>query len=194
MISRLPASGLTYADTGVIDASQEGSAQGALLDRIVGTFSFRQGIGRPLLGLGYFANVLDLGNNLGLAISTDGVGTKILIAQMMDKYDTVGIDCVAMSVNDVVCVGAEPVALTDYIAVQVAEEDLLQQLAAGICEGARRADISIPGGEIAQVPEMMHGSRDRRGFDLVGTCVGVVPTDRILIGQDIEDGYVLYIL
>jgi phosphoribosylformylglycinamidine cyclo-ligase len=158
----------------------------ALGKLVTETFSYNAA--KPLLPLGYFANVLQISPELGLAISTDGVGTKILIAQALDKYDTVGIDCVAMNANDILCVGARPVSMVDYIAVQRAEPRLLGDLAKGLCAGARQAGINIPGGEIAQVREMLHGSRDGYGFDLVGTCVGTVHPKRILIGQHVEPG------
>lgn len=148
------------------------------------TFAFRKGrVGEALMGFGFYANVLDLGNNLGLAISTDGVGTKILVAQMMDKYDTIGIDCVAMNVNDIICVGAEPIAMTDYIAVEKDDNPhLLSEVAVGLRRGAELAHINIPGGEIAQVREMV------KGLDLVGTCVGVMDSRKILRGADVEPG------
>jgi phosphoribosylformylglycinamidine cyclo-ligase len=139
-----------------------------MLDVLRATFALRgDAAGRPALDFGYYANVLDLGNNTGLAISTDGVGTKIMVAEAMGKYDTIGIDCVAMNVNDVICVGAEPIAMTDYVAVQEADPEMLSQLAIGLKRGA----------ELAQ----SHPRRDRavagdgHGIDRVGTCVGLVP-------------------
>jgi len=96
-----------------------------------------------------------------------------------------------MNVNDVLCVGAEPLCMLDYIAVQEADPDLLEQIGKGLHEGARQANISIPGGEIAQVRELITGSREGRGFDLAGTCVGLVPMDRILVGQAIQPGDVV---
>jgi phosphoribosylformylglycinamidine cyclo-ligase len=176
---------LSYAATGVDSEGVETSLQ-TLGKLVTETFSFNAA--KPLLPLGYFANVLQISPELGLAISTDGVGTKILIAQALDKYDTVGIDCVAMNANDILCVGARPISMVDYIAVQRAEPRLLEDLAKGLCAGARQAGINIPGGEIAQVREMLHGSRDGYGFDLVGTCVGTVHPKRILIGQHVEPG------
>ena len=154
-----------------------------MLDVLRDTLRFRDGkTGAPKLDFGYYANVLDLGNNLGLAIATDGVGTKILVAEMMGKYDTIGIDCVAMNVNDIICVGAEPIAMTDYVAVESADGNLLSQLAVGLRRGAELAHMSIPGGELAQVREMV------RGIDLVGTCVGTVAIDRILTGAAVQPG------
>lgn len=191
MSGRRTSDQLRYTDVGIVSTSGDDSVSGGLLAAVRSTFDVRNELGRPLLPLHYFANVLDLGDGRGLAISTDGVGTKILIAQALETYDTIGIDLIAMNVNDIICVGAEPIALTDYIAVQVAEPALLAEIGVGLLAGARQAGITIPGGEIAQVPEMVRGIRDQRAFDLVGTCVGVVPTDRIVIGQDIQAGDVV---
>ena len=100
----------------------------------------------------------------------------------MKKYDTIGIDCVAMNVNDVICVGARPISMVDYIAVEAADADMLGAIAIGLAEGARQAGISISGGEIAQLKDVM------RGFDLVGMAVGLVPLDRIITGRDLVPG------
>jgi len=139
-----------------------------------------------VLDFGFFANVLDIGMNMGLAISTDGVGTKIMVSQMMNKYDTIGIDCVAMNANDVLCVGARPVSMVDYIAVQSMDKVLLHNIGKGLHEGARQAGISIPGGEIAQIREML--SPEKNSFDLVGTCIGTVLLNRIIDGRSIQEG------
>jgi phosphoribosylformylglycinamidine cyclo-ligase len=181
----------SYASVGVDVAALEGGL-GRLVDRLRATTAFPRR-GRPALPNGFFANVLDLGQNLGLAIGTDGVGTKILVAHALRRYATVGIDLVAMNVNDVLCVGAEPIALVDYIAVPSADAEVLEQLAIGLVEGARQARVSIPGGEIAQVRELLraHPPDEREGFDLVGTAVGVVPLDRVLVGQDVKPGDVV---
>jgi len=128
-----------------------------------------------------------MGNNLGLALSSDGVGTKLLVAEMLDKYDTVGIDCIAMNVNDLLCVGAEPLAMLDYIAVQEADPAMLAAIGKDCTRGAA-GEYLDPGGEIAQVRELIRGVREGRGFDLAGACVGTVPMDRIIIGQDIRPG------
>jgi phosphoribosylformylglycinamidine cyclo-ligase len=176
---------LSYKSAGV-DSGQKDQAMVRLGTWIERTFALRPA--EVKLPLGYFANVIDAGNGMGIAVSTDGVGTKILVAEMLGKYDTVGIDCVAMNVNDVLCVGAEPLALLDYIAVQVPHPELLESLAEGLYRGAEAARITIPGGEIAQVKEMIQGKREGYGFDLVATCIGKVPLDRILIGEDIAEG------
>jgi len=140
------------------------------------------------LDLGFYASVMDVGGGQGVAIATDGVGTKILVAEACERYDTVGIDCVAMNVNDIICVGARPISMVDYIAVQEAREDLLTDLARGLLEGAKQAKINIPGGEVAQLPEMVTGIKPGYGFDLVGTCVGTVSLDSLILGEDIEPG------
>jgi len=176
---------LSYQTAGV-DSGQKDQAMELLGNWVERSFTLRPG--EVKLPLGYFANVIDGGHGVGIAVSTDGVGTKILVAEMLHKYDTVGIDCVAMNVNDVLCVGAEPLAILDYVAVQVPHPDLLESLAKGLYLGAEMARVTIPGGEIAQIQEMIQGKREGYAFDLVATCVGRVPLDRILIGADIADG------
>src|SRR5438876_78243 len=166
-------------------------------DRIMHNLTYwvqRTFVNRPnsvKLPLGYFANVIDVGNGLGIAVSTDGVGTKIIVAEMMNKYDTIGIDCVAMNVNDVLCVGATPLALLDYVAVEAPHDDLMGPLVEGLYKGAELAKVTIPGGEIAQVREMIHGAREGYGFDLVATCIGTVNIDRILTGQHTTPGNII---
>jgi phosphoribosylformylglycinamidine cyclo-ligase len=175
----------TYQSAGV-DTEQQDRAMLSVKDWAEKTFLFRPG--EVKLPIGYFANVVDIGNGDGIAVSTDGVGTKIIIAQMLDKYDTVGIDCVAMNVNDVICVGAEPIALLDYIAVEGARPAFLSDLMKGIHDGAKMANVTVPGGEIAQVKEMIRGPRPGCAFDLVGTAIGRVRNDAILDGRTILPG------
>jgi phosphoribosylformylglycinamidine cyclo-ligase len=179
-----------YSEAGVDSAAEE-RGMASLLRYVNQTFALRPGVGKPLLPIGFFANVIDLGRGQGLAISTDGVGTKLLVAQMLGKFDTVGIDCIAMNVNDILCVGAEPISIVDYVAVQSLKPEMLAELAKGLYEGARQARVAIPGGEIAQVREMIRGEDDENGFDLVATGVGVVPTDRIIVGEDVQPGDVV---
>lgn len=180
--------GITYSTAGVDTVIEEEGLKN-LLVWTKRTFTLSD---NPVeLEFGYFANILDIGNNMGLAISTDGVGTKIIVAQMMEKYDTVGIDCIAMNVNDILCVGAKPISMVDYIAVQVADANLLGEIGKGLYEGAKISRISIPGGEIAQIREMLKSEKEGFGFDLVGTAVGIVPLDRVIIGQDIAEGDIL---
>ncbi len=161
----------------------------SLIASLAQTFDLRAGApGHPLVDFGAYATVLDIGGPNALALSTDGIGTKAIVAEMMDRYDTVGIDCVAMNANDILCVGAEPIAMLDYIAVELASDRLLEEIGKGLLEGARQANISIPGGEISQVPEIIRSHRPGHGFDLAGTCVGLVDRDRIIAGQDARPG------
>ncbi|MCC2671150.1 MAG: purM [Armatimonadetes bacterium] len=179
---------LSYADSGVVAA---GKPLSGLLSWVNRTLPFRRGVGEPVLGIGFYANVLRLTDNLGLAISTDGVGTKILVAEMMRKYDTIGIDCIAMNANDIICVGAEPLAMVDYLAVQEARPDVMEQIGKGLYEGALQANITIPGGELAQLKDMIAGINPNEGIDLMGTCVGIVQLDRMVLGQDMQAGDVV---
>lgn len=182
--------GASYAASGVDVIGLE-PGLGSLVQRLAATNAFPRR-GRPALPNGFFANVLDLGNGQGLAISTDGVGTKLLVALALERFDTIGIDLIAMNVNDVLCVGAEPIALVDYIAVSSTDAKLLDQFAIGLVEGARQARISIPGGEIAQVRELLRPHPPRgESFDVVATAVGVVPMDRIILGRDVVPGDVV---
>src|SRR5439155_321501 len=99
---------------------------------------------RAVLGSGHYANVLRIDDRTGIALSTDGVGTKVVVAEQLQRFDTVGIDCIAMNVNDVVCVGAEPIAVLDYVAVEEADPEMLRQIAEGLREGAEQAGVEIP--------------------------------------------------
>src|SRR2546428_5459795 len=175
---------VAYRAAGV-DTEREEIALERLIRKIRPTWSLGDGTGSVKLDIGYFANVLDIGG-IGLAISTDGVGTKVIIAQMVGKYDTIGIDCVAMNVNDLLCVGATPVSMVDYLAVQELNPDMVEAIAEGLSTGARSANISISGGEIAQLRDIVKGYREGYGFDLAGTAIGTVPLDKILVGGSIE--------
>jgi len=181
---------LDYRAAGV-DNVTEGTALGALAERVRRSFGFAGEPGQPgavHLDLGYYANVIEIGGGMGLAVSTDGVGTKLLVAEMLDKYDTVGIDCVAMNVNDVLCVGARPLALLDYIAVERVDPAVITAIADGLLKGAEEARVSIPGGEFAQVAEMVRGVKPGSGFDIVGTAIGILPLDRVIVGEGVADG------
>src|SRR2546423_11506598 len=143
-----------YAEAGV-DPSRAESAVAGLV-QVLRTID----PGRPsraVLGSGHYANVLRIDERTGIALSTDGVGSKVIIAEELGKFDTVGIDCIAMNVNDVICVGAEPLAMLDYIAAEGADPEQLRQIAAGLKAGAEQAGIEIPGGELAQLPELIRG-------------------------------------
>lgn len=169
-----------YKQSGV-DVAEADAGLAHIVRRITATWP-ASGIGAVQLPVGYFANVIDAGNGLGVALCTDGVGSKAIVAEMMGRYDTIGIDCVAMNVNDLLCVGAKPLSMVDYIAAERVDAAVLDQLAIGLAEGARQSGISISGGEISQLPDIV------RGFDLVGAAVGTVRLDRIIVGRDIVPG------
>ncbi len=177
-----------YAAAGV-DTSVADRGVRALVD-VLATID----IGRPsrsVLGSGHYAAVLEIAPGLGLALSTDGVGSKLILATALDRLDTVGIDCVAMNVNDLVCVGAEPVAMLDYIAVEQVEAAALERIAVGLKRGAELAGVEIPGGELAVLPEMIRGHPSPRGFELSGAAVGTVALERIVTGERCAPGDVL---
>src|ERR687886_2041357 len=111
-----------YAEAGV-DTSRADSAVAALVGVLRTIDPGRES--RAVLGSGHYANVLRIDERTGIALSTDGVGTKVILAEELGRFDTIGIDCIAMNVNDVVCVGAEPIAVLDYIAVEEAEPQML---------------------------------------------------------------------
>lgn len=145
-----------YKAAGVDTASAQIGLQ-KIIERIKATWPAPNVLGAVKLDIGYFANVIDIGG-IGLAICTDGVGSKTIIAQMMGLYDTIGIDCVAMNVNDVICVGARPISMVDYIAVENADADMLGAIAIGLAAGAKQAGVSISGGEISQLKDVIRGS------------------------------------
>jgi phosphoribosylformylglycinamidine cyclo-ligase len=174
-----------YTRAGV-DQAGAGRAVSALVE-VLSRIQTGRG-SRAALESGHYANVLDIGGGAGLALSTDGVGSKVIVAEQLDRFDTVGIDCIAMNVNDVICVGADPIAVLDYIAVEEADPDRLAQIAEGLRRGAEEAQVEIPGGELAVLPELLEGHPSPRGFDLLGFCVGLVKLDEIVTGADAEPG------
>jgi phosphoribosylformylglycinamidine cyclo-ligase len=175
----------SYAAAGV-DTSQADRA----VDALVGVLRTIE-LDRPsasVLPSGHYASVLRVAPNLGLAVSTDGVGSKIVVAEQADRLETVGIDCVAMNVNDLICVGAEPIAMLDYLAVEQADPDALARIGVGLKAGAEQAGIEIPGGELAVLPELIRGHPSPGGFDLCGTAFGTVALDAIVTGDDARPG------
>ena len=181
---------LSYRATGILDNTQLGLQ--ALVSRVSQTVAFRaKGPGRRVVDIGFFASVVEITDTLGLALCTDGVGSKVLVAEMLHRYDTIGIDCVAMNVNDAICVGAEPISFLDYIAIEHATPDVLAQIAHGLYVGAEQAGVAIVGGEISQMPEVIKGREPGGGIDLVGMCAAIVPLDRIIIGEHVRPGDVV---
>lgn len=133
---------------------------------------------------GHFAGVVEFGDYY-LALCTDGVGTKVLIADYLKKWDTVGIDCVASNTGDCICLGAKPIAFVDYLAIEKIEPEKIKQLMKGVAEGARQAGCEVVGGETASLPDLI------KGFDLAGSCLGVVKKSEMVTGEKIREGDVV---
>jgi phosphoribosylformylglycinamidine cyclo-ligase len=169
-----------YAEVGVDVSKADRSIEE--ITRIITTTWSNNGLGAVKLPIGYFANVIDLGNGTGIAFTTDGVGSKTIMAEMLGKWDTIGIDCVAMNVNDLICTGATPLSMVDYIAVSQIDDEIIRDIAKGLADGAHQAGISISGGEISQLPDLMNG------LDLSGSAVGLVEIDKIITGKDVSPG------
>jgi phosphoribosylformylglycinamidine cyclo-ligase len=183
--------GATYAKSGV-DLEAVSKAKREILNLLAGTFKAREGkIGTPLDLEGHYAGLIELGGDRLLALHVDGVGTKVLVAQMMGKYDTVGIDVVAMCVNDLICVGAEPIALIDYLAVEKPDEEMSREIAKGLADGALMSDVAVVGGETAIMPDVIKGEISGKGFDLAAMAVGVVGRDKLITGSKMRKGDVI---
>lgn len=168
-----PLKKMTYAHSGV-DIFKEEKA----IKKLVSTVKFkRKNFGKPLGG--HYAGMIDFGEH-ALVLCTDGVGSKVIIANKIKKWDTIGIDCIAMNVNDAICVGAEPLAFVDYLAIDDPKPEITQEIGRGLEKGAREANISIIGGETATLPELING------FDLAGTCLAYVKKENIILGDNIK--------
>jgi phosphoribosylformylglycinamidine cyclo-ligase len=165
-----------YAKAGV----SQGDADSAVAALVASLAAAAPAESRQVLASGHYANVVRLDDHTGIALSTDGVGTKLVLAEQLGRWDTVGIDCVAMNVNDVVCVGAEPLAMVDYLAVDRADPEVAAAIGVGLARGAELAGIEIVGGELAQLGELI------KGLDLAGACFGVVGLDSLVTGSKIE--------
>ena len=148
------------------------------------------------LASGYFATMMHIPPGPPLALTTDGVGTKILLAREANRWEPIGIDCVANNVNDVICTGAVPLALLDYLATDRIDADVLEEVARGLYLGAEEAGIAIPGGEIAQIGAMLAPSAGGPPMlDLVGTAVGALPPGRAAVdGSQVSEGDVILAL
>jgi phosphoribosylformylglycinamidine cyclo-ligase len=167
-----------YAKAGV----SQGDADAAVASLVSALAASAPAESRQVLASGHYANVVRIDDSVGIALSTDGVGTKLLIAEQLGRWDTVGIDCIAMNVNDVVCVGAEPIAMVDYLAVDRADPEVAEAIGIGLGRGAELAGIEIVGGELAQLGELING------LDLAGACFGLVSLDELVTGGAIEPG------
>jgi phosphoribosylformylglycinamidine cyclo-ligase len=167
----------TYAAAGV-DEEREQDAFARVMRPWLTRTQVRSPMVTSITGLssGYFATLMHLPPGPPLALTTDGVGTKILLAREANRWEPIGVDCVANNVNDLICVGAVPLALLDYVATDRIDEGVLDEVARGLYLGAELAGIAIPGGEIAQIGAMLADSADGGPMlDLVGTAIGAMP-------------------
>ncbi len=177
--------GHTYAEAGVsIEAGDE--AVQRIKESVRPTY--RPGV---LGDVGGFGGLFHLGaagySDPVLVSATDGVGTKAMVAAQARRYDSVGIDLVAMCVDDLICQGAEPLFFLDYLAIGSLDPEMAEQLVAGVADGCRQANCALIGGEMAEHP----GAMDAGEFDLAGFAVGAVERDRVLTGDLVTPGDVL---
>ena len=178
----------TYAKAGV-DIKKVKKMQNEIGKIIKKTFEYRNNkFGTVLSKFGHYASLMYIGNGRALALHSDGCGTKVLISQMMKKFDTIGIDCVAMCVNDLICLGAEPVALLDYLAIEKSDEKMINEIIKGLAKGAEEAEVTILGGETAVMPDVIKGAMPGFGFDLAALGVGVVDVEKVVDGSKIRVG------
>ena len=175
-------SSLTYKDSGV-DITKGNQ----LIEKIkpIAKSTLRPGVLAGLGGFGAMFEIpLDKYKNPVLISGTDGVGTKLMVAEMLNKHDTIGIDLVAMCVNDLIVQGAEPLFFLDYYATGSLNQDVAISVISGIGEGCRQSGCSLIGGETAEMPGMYQGEE----YDLAGFCVGIVEKDNIIDGSKVSLG------
>ena len=177
------ADGLDYAGSGV-DIDLEGSAVGALVGALSKSVRKAGSPGAPVDLPGGFGGLVEFGDNY-LALATDGVGSKLSIATKLGHWAGVGIDCMAMNVNDLLCVGAEPIAFVDYIAVPKPDPDVHAAIGASLAEACRRARVTLAGGETARLPGIV------TELDLSGTALGWLAKGSEITGANLKQGDVL---
>jgi phosphoribosylformylglycinamidine cyclo-ligase len=173
---------LTYSEAGVDRETRAKSKQA--LSMLKGTYTL--GMYGKVVQLPY-GNIFLAGDHY-LDLVIEGVGTKVLLAQLADKYDTIGVDGVAMAVNDVIRSGATPLALVDNFHAHVSDPDLVKEWLKGIVKGAEESDCPVPGGEIGDVASIIKGLTEGKGFDLIVASVGEVQEEDIISGCNIKAG------
>ena len=178
----------SYTQAGV---RGQGDALSSIERHLGPTLSLPEGA-EIITRFGQYASVAKLNDDIAIAFSTDGVGSNTIVASALDRYDTIGFDCVAMNVNDIICVGARPIAMVDYLGVHTLDARRTEEILKGLGGAAKEAGIAIPGGELAQLPEVIGsdgtGEGDPTAFDLVGTAIGTVHPDKLVLGRSIEVG------
>jgi phosphoribosylformylglycinamidine cyclo-ligase len=174
---------MDYASAGV-DIDLEGSAVASLIGALSSSVRPPGTPGAPVDLPGGFGGLIEFGDNL-LALATDGVGSKLQIATSLKQWGGVGVDCMAMNVNDLLCVGAEPIAFVDYVAVPKPDPAVHAALGASLAEACRQARVTLAGGETASLPGIV------TELDLSGTALGWLPKGEAITGEHLQDGDVL---
>ena len=178
---------LTYKKAGV-DISNIKKSQAAIGKLIESTHKLQK-IAKITHGFGHYAGIVEIPGGKLLATHTDGVGTKVVIANLMKKYNTIGIDCVAMNVNDIICIGATPISFVDYIAANRNDQQILKKIVEGLVTGAIKSAMPIVGGETAVMPDVITGKGF--SFDLAGMVVGMVSKKDLVLGNKIKTGDII---
>ena len=162
-------------------------SQGEFVSNFLRQIKFKRSDFKTINSLGGFTSLIDLGN-FAVSFNNDGVGTKTIIAAETNKYNTIGIDCVAMNVNDAITVGAEPIAMLDYLSLKEMDNEIARQLGIGFNVGAQIANLNIVGGETAIVPDLV------KNIDISATSLGLIQKDQIITGEKISDGDLIFAL
>ena len=178
---------LTYKKAGV-DISKIKQSQ-KTIGKLISSTHKNQKKAKITHGFGHYAGIVEIPGGKLLATHTDGVGTKVVIANMMKKYNTIGIDCIAMNVNDIICIGATPVSFVDYIAANKNDQKIFKKIVEGLVKGAKKSSMPIVGGETAIMPDVIEGKGF--AFDLAGMVVGLVEKKEMILGNKIESGDVI---
>lgn len=172
--------GMTYAEAGVDIDKEEGMVKAVVSQLKAGG----KGFGKLMDLSGHYTGLIDFGD-VALSMCTDSIGTKGKIADALEKWDTVGFDCMAMNVNDMICIGATPIAFVDFFAIETYDEHMAKEVGIGLAKAADVAGVAIIGGETASLPDIVSG------FELAGTCLGYVKKDDIISGENIAPGDVI---
>ncbi|MCL4334633.1 MAG: phosphoribosylformylglycinamidine cyclo-ligase [Candidatus Thermoplasmatota archaeon] len=169
------------------DSVLDRKGQGNFVESLLRQFKYKREDFRVIGSFGGFTSLIDMGT-FALSFNTDNVGTKIMIAEDIGKLDTIGIDCIAMCVNDAITAGSEPIAMVDYIQLRNADPEMARQIGNGLNVGAQIANVTLVGGETAIVPDLVNH------VDLAGAAVGIVQKSQIINGEGISDGDIVFAL
>jgi phosphoribosylformylglycinamidine cyclo-ligase len=179
----------SYKDTGINRKVVE-KYHKAIGPLIASTNSNSAGV-KVLPIIGHYAGLIEISNGI-FALHSDGVGTKVIIAQLLKKFDTIGIDCIAMNANDIICVGARPIAFIDYIALKSSNNMIVKEILKGLVKGASYSNVTIVGGETAILPDIISGVDKTHAFDLAGMILGFVETrNKVILGNSIQTNDVI---